>query len=53
METESGLMGEVEGEPLSPVQGVVPVVAARVVLERFNMMATYIERCGGGAGQAH
>ena len=47
METESGLMGEVEGEPLSPVQGVVPVVAARVVLEQFNMTATHIERCGG------
>ena len=47
VDTESGLVGEVEGEPLSPVQGAVPVVATRVVLEQFDMTAPGVAKVWG------
>jgi len=43
-ETESGVVGEVEGEPLSPS---LPVAATRVVLDQFDMTATEMEKMWG------
>ena len=47
VDTESGVVGEVEGEPLSPVQGAIPVVATRVVLEQFDMTAPDMAKVWG------
>jgi len=47
VDTESGVVGEVEGEPLSPVQEALPVVASRVVLDQFNMTATDMAKVWG------
>ena len=46
VDTESGVVGEVEGEQLSPGQGG-QVVATRVVLDQFDMTAANMAKVWG------